>query len=263
MSTFDRFLKSARSTVLGPQRIPGRGRSGNLLDDATLFEAQDRAAEAQRIAVSSAQSMGATAQEQRAAVDAVADRTTSLISYGGDIRTAAVQVKESLERVKLVALNATLEGARQGDPAGTPLAVIGEEVRALVVKALEAFDEHAELLSKAERERESLRGETQEVQRATSKLADEMLQAQAAQRTAQQRVDTMGEELRRATGTDPEVAKHAAEAAEHARGLLAALSALNVKKQGSVATRALWPTIEPLLRVIRDLGPRSEEGGSR
>ncbi len=255
MSTIDRVLGNLRTSVLGSQRP--RIRSRNLLDDANLFESQNRAAVAQQTAVSAALTVGATAQEQRTAVEAVAERTAILVTHGRDMRGAADQVRESLDRIKLVGLNAALEGARIGEPAGAALVTIGEEVRTLVVKALDSFNEHRNLLAQAETERERLIREIEQARRTAATLADEMLRAQSAQRDARDRVEDLGEEIRRATGTDPEVAKSVSEAAEHARGLLEALSSLSSKTQGTLASRSLWPTIEPLLRVIRDLRPES------
>ena len=260
MSALDRLVDTVRHTVLGVPRTVTGGRT--LLDDATLFEAHDHAERAAADAVHQAQSAGATAQQQRSALDAVADRAALLVQHGRDLRGTARVVRDALERVKLVAINAALEGSRSGDAAGGALVLVGDEIRTLVSRALDACEEQGTLLEQAEADRDTLRVEVDDARARAGALAEELLRSQAAQTEASTAVTELGSHLHRATGTDPEVAAAAAQAAEHARGLLQALSALSVRTQGNLVLRALRPSIEPILRTIRDLD-RKGDGGDR
>ncbi len=257
MKPIDRLVGAVRRNVLGAPRRPGTSRT--LLDDAALFAACDRANRTATTALAAAQSAGATAQQQRSALEAAADRATSLGQRGRDLRTATSSLRDALDRLKLIALNAALEGSRAGDATGTAVTVLAGEVRALLGRAADALDEQVRVLDVAETERERLDAEISETRSITVRLAEELLRAQASGSEAASAIAAAGANLRRALGTDPEVAAAAAQAAEHARGLLQALSTLSVRAQGGIVVRALRPSMEPLLRVLRELDRRDGE----
>jgi len=87
-------------------------------------------------------------------LEAVQDAGQRLSARGRDIRNSLQQLRESVDRAKLTALNAGLEGARLGDPAGKALVIMGDEVRQLLARALEALEEHAALLADVDRDRD-------------------------------------------------------------------------------------------------------------
>lgn len=225
----------------------------NSLDVVTLFSAQERASKAAQTAQSSSQSAGASLAQQKNALDAAIDHARLLLARGRDLRAASTQVRDSLERVKLVALNTGLEGARLGDPAGKALVAVADEVRTQIGRSLDALDEHLALLTEVERERERLRDELENARQGAGGLADDLLRTQSAQREVNAAVEELGNGLQRTTGTDPQAARAVSEAAEHARGLLDALGKLSSQAQRGFVLRALSPTMKPLLRLIRDL----------
>lgn len=258
MTPLERLLGALRPGLLARPRRGGSSRT--LLDDAALFSSCDRATDTAAGALAAAQSAGATAQQQRSALEAAADRAAALGQRGRDVRAAATGLREALDRLKLVALNAALDGSRAGDAAGAAVTLLATEVRALVARAIEVLEEQHRALDAAESDREKLGAELAEARAIAARLAEELLRAQAAGSDASSAIGTVGSNLRRALGTDPEVAAAAAQAAEHARGLVEALSTLSLRAPGGLVVRALRPSMEPLLRVLRELDGR--DGGA-
>jgi methyl-accepting chemotaxis protein len=255
MNMRQRLLGSLRSTLGGDDT---RTNVGGPLDNALLFRAYETASVATQKAASTCQSAGATAAQQRASLDAAADHVRLLLARSRDVRATAQQVREALERTKLVALNAGLEGARLGEPIGKGLVTVADEVRSLATRALEALDEHLTLISQIDKERDKLRDQVDTARQASSALAEELLRAQAAQREATGALSEFGEGLQRTTGADPETARAVAEAADHARGLLGALATLASRPQRHYVLRALRPSLRPLMRLLRELYRGSE-----
>jgi len=259
MSVTDRLFDSLRHAVRGARVAAGTAKT--TLDEAALFSQHERANVATAQSLRTAQAAGATAAQQRSALEAAADHARLLVSRGRDMRGSAHQVRDALERAKLVALNTGLEGARLGEPAGKAMVAAADELRSVIGRALAALEEHLSLLSQIEREREKLRDLVEQAKTAASALGDELLRAQTAQREAAGALEELGKGLERSTGTDREAARIVATAAEHARGLLEALSALAGRPQRGAVARALRPTLLPLLRLMREIDRREIENG--
>jgi hypothetical protein len=236
----------------------GVGSSGapknSVLDEALLFGVHEKALGAADSATRTAQAAGATASQQRAAIDAAADHSRLLLARGRDARSAAQQVRDSIERAKLIALNAGLEGSRLGDASGKALLTVSDELRGVLSRGLDALDEHIGLLSQMERERERLRDQLEHARERGTALADELLRSQNLQRVARDKLQELGDTIQRATGADPDMARQVSEAALHARGLLEALTALSNRPDRGWMLRALGPSLRPLLRLLRDVG---------
>jgi methyl-accepting chemotaxis protein len=260
MNVRERFLDTLRAT-LGAEK--GAASAGGAVEEALLFRAYERATAAMQSAVSTCQTAGAKAAQQRAALDAATDHVRLLLARSRDIRGTAQQLREAIERTKLVALNAGLEGARIGEPVGKPLVTVADEVRNLATRALEALDEHLALISQVDKDRDKLRDQVDVAREAASAVAEELLRAQSTQREATGALSEFGQGLQRATGADPETARAVAEAADHARGLLGALSTLATRPQRRFVLRALRPSLRPLMRLLRDLYRGSEGSDGR
>lgn len=258
MSIAERML---RTLSLAVDRARG-GAHPTTLDEALLYTRHEAALKACESAVSTAQGAGATAAQQRTALDAVADHARLLVARERDVRGAAQRVRETLERAKLVALNAALEGARLGEPAGKAMVAIADEMRALAQRGLEALDEHQAVLAQVERERAKLAEQVEHARQRASTLADDLLRAQAHQREAVNALGELGRGLHASTGTDPDTARVVVEAADHARGLVDALSVLSSRRQSSLLWRALGPSIQPLLRLLGE-ADRGARAGNR
>jgi methyl-accepting chemotaxis protein len=260
MSVTDRLFDGLRDAVRGARGVAGSART--TLDQALLFSKHEQASVAASQSLRTAQAAGATAAQQRSALEAAADHARLLVSRGRELRGSVQQVGDALERAKLVALNAGLEGARLGEPAGKAMVAAADELRSVIGRAVGALEEHLSLLTQVDREREKLRDQVDQAKQSASALGDELLRAQTTQRDAVSSLEELGKGLEHATGTDREVARIVATAADHARGLLEALGALSNRPQRSAVVRALRPTLLPLLRLMRELDRRDTRNGA-
>jgi ABC-type transporter Mla subunit MlaD len=246
MNTLDRMLGAVRARV---RATPSHRRP---LDEAALHERHGMAAEAVAAAQRAAERLEPLAAEHQGSLAVTADTVRLVAALGEDIRAASDQTRESIERARLIALNAGLEGARVGEPTGKALLAFGEEARGLLARALEAVEEQHSLLSQLQTEHGRLRDQLEHAHRRSADLGDQL----AAAAAARAQVDAA---LERVTGTDPETARALAAAARHARGLFEALSALSAHSRGRMLSRALGPSLEPIRRLLRDLGSETDE----
>ena len=255
MSLVDLVLDRVRDSLSAGE--PGTARNG--LDDALLLRAQDGAQTSSETALGAAQGVGAVAAQQKSSLDAATDRARLLHARGRDAEGMVSRVKDALERVKLVALNAGLEGSRLGEAKGRALVLVAEEVREIAHAGLEGLGELDGILAQLEEERGALDADLELARQRASDLSQELLRVQAAQRTAHGQVVELGRVLRSTTGSDPETARLVAQVADHARGLLGALSKLAEKPQRGFVLRALGPTLRPLLGLLKELDRRGGE----
>jgi methyl-accepting chemotaxis protein len=202
--------------------------------------------------MSTCQAAGATAAQERSSLDAAADDLRLLFSRVRDLKSAGERVREALERMKLLALNAGLEGARMGEAMGRPLVNVAEEMKTLVMRGLDAIEEQMSAVEQADRERERMREHVEQARQAAAQLADELLRAQAMQRQATTALGELAEHLQRTTGTDPETARVLAEAVDHAQSLAAVLGRLSSPEQRRMLLKALMPVLAPVLGPLRD-----------
>jgi methyl-accepting chemotaxis protein len=250
MAKKGRFMGALRGAV---DTAKGSPRSGGALSDAELFRAHEAASSAADSAMSLSQTAGASAAQQRTALEAAADGIQTLLTRGREARASLSRTRDALEQIRLVALNAGLEGARLGDPAGKPLVLVAEEVRTQAGRATDAISDHISTLEQMDREREKLRELVDTAQQRSSDVARDLLQAQALQRDVTSALKDLGSRLEDVTQTDPETAKVVTEAAEHAKALASALQALATKPHPSTVLGALAPALRPLLRLLREL----------
>jgi hypothetical protein len=250
MSTLDRMLQAVRDRVASTG--PSKRRP---LDEAALHEGHATAIEAAAACQRAAERLGPAAAEQQGAAAATLDEVRLVVALDKDLRGSLDQVRETIERARLVALNAGLEGARVGEPTGKALVAFGEEARGQLARALESITDQIALANQVEREHERLRDQLDQIHRRATGLAEQIAAASAARAQVDAALAALGETLERVTGTDAETARALSAAARHARGLFEALSALSVHSRGRVLTRALGPSLEPLRRVLSDLDP--------
>jgi methyl-accepting chemotaxis protein len=240
--------------VLESVRPRGAAERRGALDEAVLLSCHERAARAADTSMSTCQAAGATAAQQRTSLDGAVDHARLLLSRSRDIKSAAERVREALDRAKLIALNAGLEGVRLGENAGRPLVSVAEEMRSVMTRALDALAEHLSVLEQVDRERERLRDYVEQARQLASQLADELLRAQAAQRESTDALASFAEYLQQATGTDAQTARAVSEAREHVRGLSGVLGQLSSAEQRALLARTLGPSLEPLLSLLAELG---------
>lgn len=227
-----------------------RSRGADPLAEGRAFELQRKVAASCAHALSLLGGAGAKATQQRSALDAVREH---LLGTGGrlrELRSGGVPVRDALDRIKLIAFNAGLEGARLGEPAGTPLMLVAEEVRALVERAAEAAEAFSSQISQLDNEREVAIGELDQARSHAHDIANELLSAGAAGRQLSEEIAQLGKTLEQLTGTDPELAKSVGDAAKHAEGLLNAIAALSARAPDGNVLGPLMPAISELLRVL-------------
>lgn len=253
-----------KGSLLGALRgAKSADQTSGPLEDAELFRVHERATSAATSALSLSQAAGAQASQQRTALEAAIDSVQNLSSRARDVRSSLDRAREALEQIRIVALNAGLEGARLGDAAGRSLALIAEEVREHAGRAQAALSEQAKALQQMDAERERLQEHVDGAQQRSAELARELLQTQAAQRDAGAALDELGGRLQTVTQTDPETARLVAEAAEHARSLASALSSLTSKPHRASLLGALSPALGPLLGLLRELYKGAPDNSSK
>jgi methyl-accepting chemotaxis protein len=241
------------------------GARPSAIDEGVLLSCQERAARAAETSMSTCQAAGATAAQQRTSLDGAMDHARLLLSRSRDIKSAAERVRDSLDRAKLIALNAGLEGARLGENIGRPLVSVADEMRAVIGRGLDALAEHLSVLEQVDRERERLRDYVEQARQLSSQLADELLRAQAAQRESGEALAACADYLQQATGTDAQTARAVSQARELVQGLSGVLGQLSSESQRGLLLRALGPSLEPLLAVLRELdrAGRAGDGAER
>lgn len=248
MSRGARLLAGLRATL---GREPRRERSRSI-DDALLFRAYAAVQKAAEAALSASQAAGASSAQQRSALDAAVDAVKILFGRAREAKGSLSAAREALEQIRLVALNAGLEGARLGDPAGKPLVMVAEDVRSHAIRAMTALEQHTAALEQMDRDRDKLREQVDAAQQRTAEVARDLLATQAAQRDLSTSLAEVAERMKQVTRTDPETARIVADAADHARALMTALSSLAAGPHRASLLSSLSPTLGPLVKLLRE-----------
>lgn len=251
MKRRERWIDVLRKTA---EKAPRLARTPQpSLDEATLWGAHDRAVESVKQTAESAERVAANAARHRTALDGGVERLRSLGGRAADAAAGFARVQEAFDRLGLVALNAGLEGAKIGDPAGRALVLVADELRAYVQRGGDAAKELSATIAEVSAECSKAQAQVEQERAAAGQIADEAARAHASVQAVDRAVEEIGERLRRVTGSDPEVARALHEASSHARGLLTALSTLSSRTQAAPALAALRPMMEPLAKLLRDI----------
>lgn len=209
--------------------------------------AANRVTQAQRDAI-------ASVRTQRSELDAAQESGQRLSTRGRDIRNSLNLLRESVERAKLTALNAGLEGARLGDPVGKALVVMGDEVRQLLARGLDALEEHASLLTELDRERERHLTELAVLGEGVLRTSKTLTRAEEQGQLGAALLNELQQDLTQAFGTDTESARVLAEASTHVSS--AASSLQELARRGPLGARELRELLGPLLALL----PAPEDG---
>jgi hypothetical protein len=231
------------------------------LSSALLFGAHHVALKGAQRAVEQCSKANQGLQQCRSQIEACSDQARRLEVRLRDTRGSAVQLADALDRIKLVALNTGLEGARQGESSGKALVAIAEEVRNLSSRGLDVVAGHIRLVEEAELEQRKLVESAELAQSLAMDLASQLRQTQECQFEALASLDMLERTIERASGLDAAAALEVQRVAEHGQGLLSALEGLSVSRRQKIARTLLLPTVEPLLRALLNtaqMGSRSE-----
>ncbi len=98
----------------------------------------------------------AAANRGRSELELLGDALRANPARSRELRTSVQLLREALERAKLSALNAGLEGARIGEPVGKALVDLSQDLRDQLNRAVATLEEHSAMLQDLERERERL-----------------------------------------------------------------------------------------------------------
>ncbi|MEZ4223051.1 MAG: hypothetical protein R3B13_19060 [Polyangiaceae bacterium] len=246
-------------SVIGSLTTRLRGARG-ALDDAVLIRARAAAAAATRTASSACQTLGATLAEQRAMLDSAADKGRLTVARSQDVRVTIRRTRDALERAKLLALNTGLDGAHQGEGRGRALVLLAEELMEVVRTGTSSLDELEKLFDELDSDHHALGHDVEAARNKSADLSQGLLRTQSSMRDSEDALAHLGRVLSETASTDLESARLLAEVAEHARGLVDALSALSQGPRRSLVWRALRPTLGPLLRLLRDLEAKTQRG---
>jgi methyl-accepting chemotaxis protein len=194
---------------------------------------------------------------QSGELEAVQEAGQRLGARGRDIRNSLQLLRESLDRAKLTALNAGLEGARLGEPMGKALVAMGDEVRNLLARAIDAIEEHATLLAEVDRDRERCLAE---LAHATEGAREVRRELESAREQGQIAVALLGElrtDLGEAFGTDPEAARLLTSSAGQVRDLASSL--VQLSERAPLSVNALRELLGPLLSLVAPSGNADSE----
>lgn len=232
------------------------------LDDADLWASRDEAHKASSEGFRASERLETTAARERVRAEVAAERAAALAARTEGIAVVARRVEEVFERLRMVALNAGLEGSRAQEGAGRALLLVGDEIRAHVDRGAEAARELVKTVDEVGADAAGVRDRVQEVRADAAEVATDAATTKQSAQEALRALERLERQLRKATGFDPEIARAVSLAADHARGLLAALSTIQTSHVGSMALGALKPVLRPVARALGDLavGDGESEG---
>jgi len=153
----------------------------------------------------------------------------------------------ALDRIKVVALNAGLEGARLGDLAGKALIAVSDELRSLTTRGLELLSEQACTVEQMEADRQRLATLSERSQAQLSDLESRLRDALATEHLNHQALSRFGSALQVKTGLDTESAARLGQISAQTRGLLELLAGLAKPEHQDAVRVALRPALEPLV----------------
>ena len=205
---------------------------------AALIEAARRAAEQAEQA-----ELDATAalSRGRGELEALSEAMRVLPARSRELRTNVQLLREALDRAKLSALNAGLEGARLGDPMGRVLVDLAGDLRDLLSRAVGTLEEHTTLLTELERERERVAESLGSARSALATGGEALGRAQPLRRELAKSMTELERLAAAALGTDPQTARLLASAADQARALGQSLSSLVESGAGEAARELVEP----------------------
>jgi len=218
-------------------------------DEAALVSALERARRALEGVESTLEQARIVATRGETELDGVGEAARGAPGRGRELRASLQLFYEALERAKLSALNAGLEAARLGDPAGRIVLELSGDLRELVANAVQALEAHAALLNESERERD---GFLSGVAAARETMTNVGRHLAALGRERQELVSALsGVEgaLAPVLGADPRVARLLLELGEQSKGLVRSVAAL-AREPSAPSMDRVRQALAPLLEAL-------------
>lgn len=193
------------------------------------------------------QASSALVVQQRGELEATTEWLRRLESGLRDARNHVDTLGAALDRIKIVALNTGLEGARLGDVAGKALIAVSDELRNLTSRGLELLSEQASTVEQMETDRQRIAALAEHAQTLSAEVEQRLRGALASEQTAADAIARLARALELTTGLDVESAAQLSRISEQARELFSSLSSFALPDQRKAAHAALAPALEPLL----------------
>jgi methyl-accepting chemotaxis protein len=219
-----------------------------LLQAARILAALEAAKTASGRSVTSHKAASKLALRQHSELEAVQDAGQKLGARGRDIRNSLQLLRESVDRAKLTALNAGLEGARLGEPVGKALVLMGDEVRNLLARAVDALEEHTTLLAEVDRDRDRCLTDLARVSDGSREIGSEIARAEEQSQLAAALLGELRTDLSELFGTDAEAAQILANSAGQVKTLASSL--LELSQRAPLAASTLRELLAPLLSLV-------------
>jgi len=200
-----------------------------------------------------AENLETAVARQRTSIDDAAERTNLVATRSEGLGAVASRMAETFDRLGVIALNAGLEGARVAEPQGRALLLLAEEIRTNLARGVDAARDLAILVNEISTETSEMRMQIERARADAVDVGQETARLRMSSHQASRALGDLDQQLRRATGIDPEVARAVALASEHARGLMTALSTLSTAAPAAPVVSALRPALSPLLRLLREI----------
>lgn len=225
--------------------------SDEVLDEATLVAALDATRTALEKSGASLEAASTAAVRGQSELESISDPARGLPSRGRDVRASLQVLHQALERAKLSALNAGLEGARIGDPLGKAVVDLAGDLRELVSRGIESLEAHATVLSEIELERERWVEGLARAKDALTALSDEVALSVRHRHDAQSALAALQRGLAPVLGTDPETARALLLVSEQSSRLAATLMDLSGRKDAATRVR-LREALAPVLAAVSE-----------
>jgi methyl-accepting chemotaxis protein len=220
----------------------------SAVQGARLLAALEAAKTAAARANSEQRAASAGLARQHGGLEAVLESAQMLAAHGRDVRNSLQVLRESVDRAKLSALNAGLEGARLGEPLGKALVVMSDEQRNLLARALDALEEHGALLAEVERDRDRCLAELSQLSEGARQTGTTLARAEEQSQLTGALLHELRTDFVELFGGNPETAQAMAQAAAHVR--TAANSLLELTQRAPLGVDALRELLSPLLALI-------------
>jgi len=220
----------------------------SAIQGARLLAALEAAKTAAALANSEQRAASAGLTKQRGELEAAQESAQMLATRSRDIRNSLQVLRESVDRAKLSALNAGLEGARLGEPLGKALVVMSDEQRNLLARALDALEEHGALLAEVERDRDRCLAELSHLSEGARQTATALARAEEQNLLTGALLHELRTDLCQLFGSDPEAAQAMTKAAAQLR--TATNSLLELNQRTPLGVEALRELLSPLLALI-------------
>ncbi len=245
--------------VLGRTKPEAHAEGSDALEaEGRLWQAHAQAREAATSLIEQTAQLLADLAKRQSALDGLREQSRHAQSRAHELGASLVRLTESFERMRLLALNLGLEGARLGEPSGRILASVAEEVRAQSEQGVASVADLRGLIDEVIPTWNAAAAGTERVRQSDSDLRAHIESAQGLAQRIGTALEDIGTWARRLSDCDPETARILAQATEHARGLVSSLSSLGERARREVIAATIGPSLQPLLRLLGEL-PRSSK----